>query len=381
MRLYKMELYKLCHRKIFVVEAVCVIGIMLIFFWLKVSDERAYVDGISYRGYQAVQVNRQITEEFKGVLTDGKVEGIIAKYGFPQAAAENYNGFMDANFLNDFVMTYLSDGYFHDWSDYKAATCTYPIESTEAGAARRLTGGEIILEYNNGWVVFIDVLQIGMILGVILILFCVSTTFSGEGQAKMLQLLFTAKEGRKKDVYIKIAAAFTVTVIIWAGVAALSLILCGAVFGLDGLDCFVGMTKIAFSFMAVSWSPTVLSVGCYTAITLLRCLIGMLLLCSVTLYISACFRSPFHAITVSAVYTGSPLLLWILLSSARADSFITYILLGVLRILQYSSPFYMIMNGSIFDIYHIWHILAGAAGAASVICVVGAYLRYKRQQV
>lgn len=66
MKLYKMELYKLCHRKIVIAGAFCMIGILLFFFVMKVSDEWAYVDGITYRGYEAVQVNRQITEEFKG---------------------------------------------------------------------------------------------------------------------------------------------------------------------------------------------------------------------------------------------------------------------------------------------------------------------------
>ena len=67
MRLYRVELYKLTSRKIFIVGAICVITIMLFFFAADVAEERSYVDGITYTGYRAVQVNRQITEEFNGI--------------------------------------------------------------------------------------------------------------------------------------------------------------------------------------------------------------------------------------------------------------------------------------------------------------------------
>lgn len=379
MRLYKMELYKLCHRKLFIIGAICVIGILMLFFCIKVSDEGAYVDGITYRGYQAVQVNRQITEEFKGVLTDEKVERIIEKYGFPQVIAEYY-GFSDANFLNDFVMKYISDGYFYGWDDYKIASCVYPIEDTELGEVKRITGKEIILEYNNGWFTFLDVLQIGLMLGSILVLFSVSISFSGECQSGMLQLLFTTREGRKKDIYIKIAAAFTVTGIIWAVVVILDLLLCGAVFGFDGLDCFVGATKIMLLWVRPG-SPSMISVGHFTVISLLRGFVGMMLLCAVVLYISSCVRSSFYAIAVSSVFYAAPFLITALAVSIGTGSFFMRALLSIIRILQYMSPLYMIMPSSVIDVYRIWQALCGIAAMTCVPCIIAAFRRYRRRQV
>lgn len=380
MQLYKMELYKLCHRKLFIIGAICVIGILMLFFCIKVSGETAYVDGITYEGYRAVQVNRQITEEFKGILTDEKVEEIVEKYGFPQVVEDRYHGFSDTNFLNDFVMEYFSDGYFDGRDNYKIASCVYPIEDTELGEVKRITGKEIILEYNNGWFIFMDVLQIGLLLGSILVLFSVSITFSGECHSKMLQLLFTTKEGRKKDIYIKIAAAFTVTGMIWAVVVILDLLLCGVVFGFDGLDCFVGATKIMFLWVR-DGSPSILSVGYFTVISLLRGFVGMMLLCAVVLYISACFRSSFYAITVSSVYFASPILIWALVVSAGAYSLFIRALLSIIRILQYMSPFYMIMPSSVVDVYRIWRVLCVISAVSCVPCIVRAYRRYKRRQV
>ena len=379
MRLYKMELYKLCHRKLFIIGAVCVVGILVLFFCIKVADEMAYVDGITYEGYQAVQVNRRITEEFKGILTDEKIEKIVEKYGFPQVVEKRYYGFSDTNFLNNFVMEYFSDGYFYGWDNFHEATCVYPIEDTELGEVKKITGKEIILEYNNGWFTFVDVLQIGLLLGGILVLFSVSIIFSGECQSGMLQLLFTTREGRKKGIYIKIAAAFTVTGIIWAVVVILDLLLCGAVFGFDGLDCFVGATKIMFLWVR-DGSPSMLSVGYFTVISLLRGFVGMMLLCAVVLYISACCRSSFHAITVSSVYFVSPILVWALAGSVYADSFFVRVLLYTIRILQYMSPFYMIMPSSVVDVYRIWQALCSISAMTCVPCIVAAYRKYRRRQ-
>ena len=374
MKLYRMELYKLCHRRIVIVGTFCVIGILLFFFVLKVSDEWAYVDGVTYHGYQAVQVNRQITEEFKGVLTDEKVNAIVEKYGFPQKVVWDYGGFRDSNFLNNFVVEYLADGFMRGWEEgeYQISTMTYPIADTELGAAGELTGREIILAYTNGWGVFIDMTQVGMVLACILILFSVSVLFAGERQKKMLPLLFTTKEGRKKDICMKIAAAFTVTVCIWLIVILMGFIACRLVYGYDGVDSFVGATNISFSIMAQSWSVSIWTVKHFLIVVVLRSFIGVMLLCAVTIYISAGCRSSFHAVSIAAVSYGLPVLLWFIMPIG--------FIFSLVRVLIYASTFYQCMCSSIYDVGRIWHILAAVAIVISIICVIAACWKYKRQQ-
>jgi len=368
-----MELYKLCHRKIVIAGTVCIIGILLIFFAMKVSEEWAYVDEVIYEGHQAVQVNRQITEEFKGVLTDEKVDAIIEKYGFPQKVVRDYGGFRDSNFLNGFVIEYLADGFMRGWEEgeYQISTRTYPIADTELGAAKELTGKEILLAYTNGWKVLVDMLDIGMILSCILILFTVSDLFAGERQKKMLPLLFTTKEGRKKDIYGKIAAALTVTVGIWLMVVLLSLILCGLIYGCDGLDSFVGTTGISFGIMAQSWSVTTWSVKRFLAVGLLRSFIGVLELCAMTGYISARCRSSFHAVSVSAIVWGFPILFCVIFPGRWPF---------VISILVHASSFFQCMSNAIFDVGRAWFMIVRAAAYSSVIFMVAAYWKYERQQ-
>lgn len=374
MKLYKMELYKLCHRKIVIVGTFCVIGILLFFFAMKVSEESVYVDGVTYHGYQAVQVNRQITEEFKGVLTDEKVDAIVEKYGFPKEVVRNYGGFRDSNFLNDFVVKYLADGFMRGWNEgeYQISTRTYPIAETELGAVRELTGQEIMLAYTDGLGVFIDVMEVGMVLACILILFSVSVLFAGERQKKMLPLLFTTREGRKKDIYMKIAAAFTVSFLIWLMVILLDFLLCGLVYGCDGMNSFVGATNISFFITAQSWSVTIWTVNYFLIVVLFRSFIGVMLLCAVTISISAGCRSSFHAVSAAAVSYGLPVLLWFIMPRG--------FLFSLIRLLIYASPFYQCMGTSIYDVGRIWPMLAAAAVVLSLICVIAAYWKYKKPQ-
>lgn len=360
MRLYKMELYKLYHRKIFIIGAVCVIALMLLFFWADVFAERTYVNGVHYAGYKAIQVNRQITEEFKGVLTDEEIEQIIEKYGFPQVIAED-SDIRDSNFLNQFVMDFFSDGYVYHWDDYKIATKIYPIADTAPGEAREITGKEIILEYGRGWEVFEEVLSVGMMCGSILILFGISVVFSNESQLKMLQLLFTSQNGKKKDTCAKIAASFTIAAGIWITVVTLDFVMCALVYGVGGWNCFSGMVIGGFYPAGVN----LISCGSYMMITVLFSLAGILSLCAITICVSAYCANSFHAVVLAASCWGAPLLLFIISGFP----------------LLIAMPIWLVYYDILFDFYPIWPILVWIALVVMVVCTIKAYQRYRKRQV
>lgn len=383
MRLYKMELYKLCGRKMFIIGALCVIGVVLFGFAVKVSSEESVVDGIRYKGYQAVQKDRQITKEFEGILTDEKAEKIIEKYGFPSEVEVFYAYYRDANYLNMLVEKCLSNGYFNNWEDYKIATDIYSIEDTDLGAYRNYTGKEIVLEYNNGWLVFLNVLETGLILGSILVLYSVSTVFAGERQSGMLVLLFTTKEGKNKDIYAKIAAVFTIALGVWLCITVIGLLLCGIVYGYSGLHTLAGMSKISFYQVSAYMPKTMWSMGKFIVIVLLRSLLGMFLLCSITMCISALLKSPFNAVVCAAIVWVMPVLLWILLRillQGGGQSLISYIILYIIRCLIFSSPIYMVMYDTI-ESGRAMVMLMSIAAALLIICSISSYLKYKWQQV
>ncbi len=374
MRLYKMELYKLCHRKLFMIGVGCTVGIFILFFQMKVWEEETYVDGITYHGYQAVQVNRQITEEFKGVLTDEKVEKIVELYGFPQKVEKYYGYYRDANFLNGWVEKYLSDGYYNGWDNYKTASHAYPIADTEIGKAA--AGKEIVLGYSEGWFTFCEVSLIGFVIGSILILFGVSIVFANEGQTKMLPLLFTTKEGQAKDIYAKIAAAYTVAAGVWLGIVALDFVLCGIVYGFDGLNCIAGTTGLTPN-VSIYRPMTMLSVGSYMIITLFRSLLGILLLCSVTIYLSARFQSCFHAVVSAALIWMAPVLFFLFIAIFDIGGVIIRIIRSVILCLIYASPIYLVRYDALWDCYGIRKLLACISAAGIIFYAVMAYRKYK----
>ena len=208
-----MELFKLFHNKIFKIGMLAATGLVFLYFWFaEVGAEIATVDGKFYSGYEAVQMNRKITEEFEGDLTDEKVNLIIEKYGLPTKLEENMPGWRDGNFLNDFVTRYFTNG---TWERGVLPTEKYSLKETELGKAYDEIGKTPYLAYTTGWKVFVEMLQFGLILGSILIICGVSTIFAEESQTKMLPLIFSTEEGRRKDVPAKILASFTFTIFIF----------------------------------------------------------------------------------------------------------------------------------------------------------------------
>lgn len=182
MRLYRMELYKLLYKKIFRFGLLAVLGILLAYFLLvSVGGERTTINGELYTGFAAVREDRRITERFRGVLTDEKARQIIEQYGFPSKVEENYGGFRDENYLNGFVTEQLGNGYYFSWDDYQISTALQPLAESGLGAAARAAGREVLLDYAEGWGVFLDLLQLGMILGSALIVTVVSPAFSMTG--------------------------------------------------------------------------------------------------------------------------------------------------------------------------------------------------------
>ena len=368
-RLYRMELYKLYHQKSFIICGVFTLFITVFYFWAAgIDSEFAVVDGVRYQGYEAVRVNRQITEEFRGALTDEKVERIVEKYGIPSELEDDVPGWQDANYLNDFVAEYLSDGEWRTAED-KIPTKVYAIADTELGELQRVTGEEIRFAYTKGWKVLMDSLQMGMVLANITVLLSVSVVFSQEGQTRMLPLLSTTQEGKGKDVWAKIAASFTLTIMVYAVVALLCIVMSAGVFGLDGGDCsiVVAMQEQGQIFFNARVAASYMPVKDFALIILGMGLMSMLLVCAITMCVSAHCRSTFESVTIAAVLWALPLLIRLFFG-------------GFLYFITSCMPLFLTMTDSVCEMVSwgwgqpmVWVI-----SVLSVFCVEEGYRVYKR---
>ncbi|MDE6388004.1 MAG: hypothetical protein K2L82_09390 [Lachnospiraceae bacterium] len=388
MRLYRVELYKLCHKKFFVIGIVCILSVLTLLFCQRVGAAKSTINGIEYHGYEAVMADRQITKEFTGLLSDDMIQQIVMKYGFPQKV-EKYDGFSDSNFLNNFVATYASDGYLNDWEDYRIATKSIPLAETHLGELSGMSGNEIWFAYYGEWNSYPEWYYLGMIMISILLLCVVSTTFSVEEQSNTKPLLFTTQEGPAKDTYVKIAAAFTLAIGLWLAVTVFSLLLYSIVYGTDSFHCLANLV--------ISFSEPLISFKMWLAQSLFLSLLGILELCTITLCISAYCHSTFHSVAVCAFCWAIPLLssmvlrgiIQILLASSLEQSVLSMcsLILFPFQLMLLATPFYLINfdivseldNISFYQGINAFCIIILFAAAVALLCIMGAYRKYRKR--
>ena len=386
MQLYKMELYKIFHRKIFWIGILAILGLMFVYFWFaEVGDERCVIDGRSHSGYEAVQMNKKITEEYAGTVTDEKINQIVDKYGLPSELNENMPGWKDGNYLNDFVTRFFTNG---SWENGVKPTERYRLKDTDLWKAykeynenidsksekndKKQMKTEILsmwkfkptLEYTTGWKVFGELLQFGLVLGSIMIICVISGIFAEESQTKMLPLIFTTVEGKRKDTSAKVLASFTITVLLYAGITGSAWGLCKIVYDLKGGYNLTGVVISGSMWKTVDKVPFF----SYLSVLLILGTLAFLSLNAITLCISAYQDSMFGAVVVTAICWAIPLLVRIFFG-------------GFVWILVDSMPMFLIMQVNLNDIYSIWHVIAVIAVGVLAVSLTKGILHYKVKQV
>lgn len=386
MQLYKMELYKIFHRKIFWIGILAILGLMFVYFWFaEVGDERCVIDGRSYSGYEAVQMNKKITEEYAGTVTDEKINQIVDKYGLPSELNESMPGWKDGNYLNDFVTRFFTNG---SWENGVKPTVRYRLKDTDLWKAykeynenidsksekndKKQMKTEILsmwkfkptLEYTTGWKVFGELLQFGLILGSIMIICVISGIFAEESQTKMLPLIFTTVEGKRKDTSAKVLASFTITVLLYAGITGSAWGLCKIVYDLKGGYNLTGVVISGSMWKTVDKVPFF----SYLSVLLIFGMLAFLSLNAITLCISAYQDSMFGAVVATAICWAIPLLVRIFFD-------------GLVWILVDSMPMFLIMQVNLNDIYSIWYVVAVIAVGMLAVFLTKGILHYKVKQV
>ena len=386
MQLYKMELYKIFHRKIFWIGILAILGLMFVYFWFaEVGDERCVIDGRSYSGYEAVQMNKKITEEYVGTVTDEKINQIVDKYGLPSELNENMPGWKDGNYLNDFVTRFFTNG---SWENGVKPTERYRLKDTDLWKAYKEYNENIdsksekndkkhmeneislmwklkpTLEYTTGWKVFGELLQFGLILGSIMIICVISGIFAEESQTRMLPLIFTTVEGKRKDTSAKVLASFTITALLYAGITGSAWGLCKIVYDLKGEYNLTGVVISGSMWKTVDRVPFF----SYLSVLLILGMLAFLSLNAITLCISAYQDSMFGAVVATAICWAIPLLVRIFFG-------------GFIWILVDSMPMFLIMQVNLNDIYSIWYVVAVIAVGMLAVSLTKGILHYKVKQV
>ena len=116
-------------------------------------------------------------------------------------------------------------------------------------------------------------------------------------------------------------------------------------------------------YLNVSYTETMTSVGGFAALVLVLDFLALNTLCAVTICVSACFRTTFHAVVVSCAVWIGPLLFRIICRGGG------YLLLA-------GTPLFLVMPGVLLDLYRILFIPAGVAVVILIFCTVHGARKY-----
>lgn len=188
----------------------------------------------------------------------------------------------------------------------------------------------------------------------------VSPVFAEERQCGMSALLFTSEEGRDRDVTAKIAAAFTLTAVVYAAVVLSVFLSVGAVYGLEGGNCMTGMVTDSLNpFYPVTMKPVLsfvfLSMGADG--------LALMALCAVVLCVSAHYETSFHTVAVSGIVWMLPLLIRILFG-------------GLGYVVMCGTPLFLVMTGVLMDVYGVILIPAAVGACILIFCTLNGRRTY-----
>lgn len=293
--LISLEFYKIVHKKSFY------IGLALLFCYcaavyvsrvdpLGSRYSMQSQDGSAVNGREAADLERELTQQYRGDLTDDAVWRMYCDLMKDQNAGQEGSGqelsqIYSQRVLEHFFLPYTERELVVD-GERRTEIVGGSFTKDQLVRIEELFPESVLpLEfgYSVPWSRMLQSLLAGMFALNLFMMIAVSPLFAEEHTQRMNALLFTSKCGRKKCFTAKVTAAFLVGLLLAFGLVLLHVLLTLALFGGEGLSCSIQLTE-PFLFQGVSDAKTVGTalmdaVFLYTAGILLT--LGMAVLASV----------------------------------------------------------------------------------------------------
>lgn len=303
MRLYKMELYKLLHRKIVIFLSVIMLLWMGVYFVAEIiGSERTTLEDETYYGFQAIEIDRQIAKEYEGVLTDESVRDIIKTYGLPTEMIQNI-GWNPINYVTRFITEHLTNAYAYNWEEYQLPTEVYSI--ADSALKEFYHNGQVDFGYAEGWDKFFEFSNMGLEMIFVWLIIVIAPIFCEERQQKTYPLIVTTELGRSTAITAKIAAAFTLANILYFLFMIVVVILFQGVYGILDVDMPTGVVLGYDAFWTVA-NKTILE---FFAINLFTFWVAIMMLTAISLWVSAKVKTVFLSILISLFIFIVPVIL------------------------------------------------------------------------
>ncbi len=246
--------------------------------------------GAEGSGKTAVEIDKRLAAQYEGVLTDEKVQQMMAAFK-PNRDLHGLNAkYLYSNALQSAVFHYFSD-LDGNWNGLSVADV--------------FGNQEIKIGYVNGWLHSSqNMIRIFLFLSFAIILM-VAPVFSGE-YSGVDQIILSSRYGKTKCASAKIIASFVSAVFVTFLVAALNLLLAFLAYGTEGLDCSILFAPMDFS---EGYIPFNITCGTVLLYQILLAFMGAIGATGMTLIFSAVCKNQLAAFAISAVVYAIPIML------------------------------------------------------------------------
>ena len=277
--LYKLELEKLFRRLSVLICLVFLLayGIVIYDEWVDPFGKELYLmdeDGTIRHGRDAIRLEREWMEPYRGVLTDAHVEEIsqISYRHAGQLVTYLQQMIESGTQLNEMDMPYAERVITHFFLAEEVSQREYIENGRTVGNSISITRdtplqiGEIFpdsvlplrLEYSPPWSGMLESMVVLMFLLNLVVLLVISPVFSEEHTRQMNALLFTSKLGKRKCFRAKIATAYSIGIFFVLTITLLHMLITFLFFGGDGL---AGSIQISGEYLFYGDFPYVETVG------------------------------------------------------------------------------------------------------------------------
>lgn len=370
-KLYQEELRKIASRKIIWIGLFFLLAFVRYRLGAVQNDYSVTINGENIYGKAAIEKDKELTAQYAGILTEETVEKIYDRYGFSYRDVETGN--LIGNFCSQFITERMTNVR-EVGEENPEEIQFYQGQEWEMNAAGLLKGN-IWFDYVYGWSDLRETYGIVVIWGLaILFIVGLSPVFSEEYTLRTADILLTTRKGKKSGIWIKMAASFSFTLIIFSAVTFYVWAIYLKVFGTQGLDAspfLIGAGTPARGYSPDTIREFFLFVFCLG-------MLGFLLLAGMVLAASALCKNAFITVLVSLAVFLFPVV-WF---NALGPMFIFGVTMTkAVTHFMVSMPAYLTVNwGFAFTgkqiILHI--VIALAVGIFSVALGYRGYRDYQR---
>lgn len=290
-KLIQFELRKIFSKRL---TQVTLIALLLLSFLLGFSAyQNMYAfDGKNREGTgrTAVEIDKSVAEKYEGILTDEKVQQMIAEF----KPTQDLHG-MNAVYL---YQNSLQSALFRKFSDMNGNWNGLSVSDVFGNE-------EIKIGYTHGWLKTSEnMVRIFIVLSLVVAIMT-APVFSGE-YGGVDNIILTSKYGKTKCATAKIIGSILAALIVTIVVSAINLIYAFILYGNGGLDCSILFAPADF---VEGYIPFNITCGTLLKYQILLAFTNTISITGITLVLSAVYKNQMVALVASAAIYLFPIML------------------------------------------------------------------------